>query len=209
MKITSKDYHDYVIKDGKFIGAFEQMYQNVDNPWPESHSEMDNNRASVQAKLFFQRKNISSVVSLGGGTGEHLSWFLSGATLRNSCNVEISSTACSIARKKFPELKVENKAILDFLEDTNLDHYNLIIMREVIWYILDDLKMIYQKLKKKFKGKYLLIELSFPKDQNYGRDFFIGMTDFLRKFEFQIVEKLSVKDMAKDEHGYLMIIAKI
>lgn len=32
-QIKSKDYHDYVIKDGRFIGAFEEMYQNIDDPW--------------------------------------------------------------------------------------------------------------------------------------------------------------------------------
>jgi hypothetical protein len=32
-EIKSDDYHDYVIKDGKFIGAFEEMYQNIDDPW--------------------------------------------------------------------------------------------------------------------------------------------------------------------------------
>lgn len=31
--IRSSDYHDYVIKDGKFIGEFEQMYQHVADPW--------------------------------------------------------------------------------------------------------------------------------------------------------------------------------
>jgi len=29
----SKDYHDYVIKNGKFIGAFEEMYQKFEDPW--------------------------------------------------------------------------------------------------------------------------------------------------------------------------------
>ena len=32
-RMNSKDYHDYVFKDGKFIGAFEEMYQNVEDPW--------------------------------------------------------------------------------------------------------------------------------------------------------------------------------
>lgn len=27
------DYHDYVFKDGKFVGAFEEMYRNVGDPW--------------------------------------------------------------------------------------------------------------------------------------------------------------------------------
>ena len=65
MRITSKDYHDYVIKDGNFIGEFEQMYQNVDDPWPETKMDMENNKASVRAKNFFQNVDISSALSLG------------------------------------------------------------------------------------------------------------------------------------------------
>ena len=30
--INSADYHDYFIKDGRFIGEFEQMYRNVEDP---------------------------------------------------------------------------------------------------------------------------------------------------------------------------------
>ena len=26
-------YQDYVIKDGEFVGKFEEMYQKFDNPW--------------------------------------------------------------------------------------------------------------------------------------------------------------------------------
>ncbi len=34
MNIDSTDYHDYVIKNGKLIGEFEQMYKNSAGiPW--------------------------------------------------------------------------------------------------------------------------------------------------------------------------------
>src|SRR5207247_9822698 len=31
--IRSSDYHDFVIKEGRFIGEFEQMYEQVADPW--------------------------------------------------------------------------------------------------------------------------------------------------------------------------------
>lgn len=31
--MNGRDYHDYVIKDGVFIGKFEEMYQKFDDPW--------------------------------------------------------------------------------------------------------------------------------------------------------------------------------
>jgi hypothetical protein len=32
MNNKSKSYHDYVIKDGKFIGNFEEMYKVYEDP---------------------------------------------------------------------------------------------------------------------------------------------------------------------------------
>lgn len=209
MRITSKDYHDYVIKDGKFIGEFEQMYRNVDDPWPETEMDMDQNQASVQAKRFFKNLNITSALSLGGGTGNHLGWFLPKEILGNSCNVEISSTACKMSKIKFPTLKVVNEPILTYLQKPNTGQFDLVIMREVIWYVLNDLLDIYKNLKLKFPGKYVLVELTFPKEQRYGREHFVGIKDFLSKFEFQIINKLVVKGQSADDHGYLMVIAKI
>ena len=59
-----------------------------------SQVDMDNNEASVAAKNYFKDSGIESALALGGGTGEHLKWFLSQNTLKNSLNVEISATAC-------------------------------------------------------------------------------------------------------------------
>ncbi len=30
------DYHKYVINDGKFVGDFENMYKDCDDPWNQS-----------------------------------------------------------------------------------------------------------------------------------------------------------------------------
>jgi hypothetical protein len=60
-----------------------------------------------------------------------------------------------------------------------------------------------------FSGKYLLVELSFPEYQRYGREYFVGVDDFLRKFEFKIIDKFVDKEKPTDDHGYLMLIAKI
>lgn len=32
-------YQDYVIKDGNFIGEFEEMYQDFEDPWDQSFRE--------------------------------------------------------------------------------------------------------------------------------------------------------------------------
>lgn len=52
-----KDYHDYVIKDGKLIGEFDKMYEDCDNPWFQieeagtSYSRWDTIRTIKNLKL--------------------------------------------------------------------------------------------------------------------------------------------------------------
>jgi hypothetical protein len=33
-----KSYHDYIIKDGQFIGEFEKMYKHCEDPWMQSNT---------------------------------------------------------------------------------------------------------------------------------------------------------------------------
>jgi hypothetical protein len=42
MAIKSKKYHDYVFKNGKLIGAFDDMYKNSDEiPWHQDETIKD------------------------------------------------------------------------------------------------------------------------------------------------------------------------
>ena len=38
-KSKNTKYQDYVIKDGKLVGQFEEMYQNFEDPWEQSVKE--------------------------------------------------------------------------------------------------------------------------------------------------------------------------
>ena len=52
---SKKDYHDYVIKDGRFVGQFDQMYKDCENPWPETEKDLENNPISVYAATIIQK----------------------------------------------------------------------------------------------------------------------------------------------------------
>ena len=41
-------YQDLVIKNGKFIGEFEKMYQRFDNPWNQTNKDYVENSISRQ-----------------------------------------------------------------------------------------------------------------------------------------------------------------
>ncbi len=62
----AKRYQDFVIKDGRFVGRFEDMYRSSDDPWLQSDPE--HNALSVPrniAILNMARYGIRSVVEFG------------------------------------------------------------------------------------------------------------------------------------------------
>ena len=68
----SADYHDYIIKDGRFIGEFEAMYQDSsDIPWHqdktayEFYVEID----LALIKRFNQLHKFTSICDIGCGLG--------------------------------------------------------------------------------------------------------------------------------------------
>ena len=65
-----KDYQDYVIKDGKFLGNFEEMYEKVEDPWNQSIDKNIEKSLSRQAVInFIDRNDIKSLVEFGCGLG--------------------------------------------------------------------------------------------------------------------------------------------
>ena len=60
-------YQDFVIKNGKFIGEFEKMYQKFDDPWKQKIEYNSITRQIVCA--YIKHYKIKSVVEFGCGLG--------------------------------------------------------------------------------------------------------------------------------------------
>jgi len=59
-------YQDYVIRDGKLVGEFEQMYRDYDDPWEQSARERFASEKAVALNLLAKLK-------AEGGQGPFLS----------------------------------------------------------------------------------------------------------------------------------------
>tara|TARA_A100001011_G_scaffold189381_1_gene197872 strand:+ start:114 stop:425 length:312 start_codon:yes stop_codon:yes gene_type:complete len=62
-------YQDYVIKDGKLVGEFEQMYKDFDDPWEQSTRESYASEKALCLNLVESFK-CQNVVELGCGFGQ-------------------------------------------------------------------------------------------------------------------------------------------
>jgi SAM-dependent methyltransferase len=183
-EIGSSDYHDYVIKDGRFIGEFEQMYRNVADPWhcgAEAHSFKNDLLLGAVAHV---RGGVRRALDVGCGLGALTARLRAAAPDADWHACDVSPSALEKARRAAPDVRffVQDLARpreLPF-EPGSLD---LVTMAEVMWYILPHLPAVLDRLHELLRpGGHLLLLQYFlrPEDQQYGREMVAGPDDLLR-----------------------------
>jgi SAM-dependent methyltransferase len=194
--MDSKDYHDYVIKDGKFVGKFEEMYQNVEDPW--LHGDALEVQYDIMLDLI-KRSKISKkglrVLDIGCGKGAFTSRFKKSFPNSQITAYDISETAIKKAKEKYKNLKI-NFQVLDIQKGYNKikDKFELIIISQLMWYILPSLKNVLDYLEKKvlLKGGYILINQTFYKEgvQKYGKEFIKKPEDLISLLKSELLARI-------------------
>lgn len=197
VKIKSKDYHDYVIKDGKFIGAFEEMYQNVNDPW--YHGKAESVSYDIALYLISKYKICSKkgkILDIGCGKGAFTYRIKKRCPSVEISAVDISQTAIKKAKKKYGRLKIDFEVMDVQKEYKKIDKkFDLIIVSEILWYVLPNFAQILNNLKKNLKPKgYLLIKQAFykPNEQKYGREIVSSPEDMFKILKYKIVEMIEL-----------------
>jgi len=177
--IRSNDYHDFVIKDGEFIGEFEQMYQQVGDPWG----------CGGQAGVL---KN-DLLVTLAGHVGGHkvLDIGCGLGTLTNRLQNALPAAewyACDISPTAAAKAARDNPAVHFLALDVCKSDFpfmpgsfDLIIMSEVLWYILPFLDTVLARIRELLsKDSNFLVMQYFlaPEEQKYGNGIVAGPRDF-------------------------------
>ena len=179
---TKKDYHDYVIKDGKFIGEFEDMYKDCDDPWMQS--EQPNLYSRMSGIIHLKNFGIKEVLECGCGLGYYSS-MIHQQTGIVPIGIDISETAIDKAKQLFPEL---NFSVADIPTDLDkFKHADCVMLSEIVWYILPQFDELLGKLKSDFSGKYLMVNQVFYKgSQKYGTEYFTSIEEFIEYVKFPV-----------------------
>jgi len=181
--MSKKSYHDYVIKDGQFIGGFEDMYKACDDPWMQS--SQPNKYSRMAGILHLKNFNIQNVLECGCGLGYYADWIHkeTGITPKS---VDISDTSIARARELFPHLDF---TVADITRElTKFKVVDCIMFSEIIWYILPSLKSMFDTMKNDFKGKHLLVNQVFYKGtQQYGNEYFTSLPEFINYVPFKLL----------------------
>jgi hypothetical protein len=140
------------------------------------------------AIMNIKRYGIKNIVEYGCGLGYYANWIHqeTGIIPRS---IDISPTAILKAKQKFPHLNFEVGSILDLDKLPSKDEVDCILLADIMWYILDDLKTINQKLLENFRGKYLINNFVTYREgvQKYGREYFTSTEELINYMPFKLV----------------------
>jgi SAM-dependent methyltransferase len=170
-------YQDYVIRDGRFVGEFEQMYRDFPDPWSESRLEKFASDKAAAINLLGRLKELHGarrVVEIGCGFG-HFSQRIAQTGLQ-VLGVDVSETAVATARARVGGVSFQTASIGDHavLREFQPD---VIVLAEVTWYVLDSLREFMAFLRTELPNAFLLHLLTtYPAGvQKYGADFFTDL----------------------------------
>lgn len=165
--INSTDYHDFVIKNGRLIGEFEQMYRkSKDVPW---HQDEEREWLDVRLTIEMLREYspFDCICDLGCGLGYFLDALKHnlGEPGCRSIGCEISPTCRKKAEVLFPEsefiafdLRKKKKAVV-----CRRSKKNLFSLRSILWYVFPHMKEVAENLAYQTeKNDFLLVSQNFP-----------------------------------------------
>jgi SAM-dependent methyltransferase len=181
--INSPDYHDYFIKDGRFIGEFEQMYRNVDDPWSCAGKSGSLYNDLLLALLKHAAPPNAVIFEAGCGLG----------ALAARIKAEIPSAAvkgCDVSTTAVEKARVAHPGIEFFAQDlTALDRapiapatLDVVTLAQVLWCVLEHAPRILRDVFRLLKpGGSLIVLQQFYSDaeQKYGRGIVEDPKDFL------------------------------
>jgi SAM-dependent methyltransferase len=180
----SKDYHDYVFKDGRLVGDFEGMYRHSsDIPWHQ-----DETSRSVFSDIdiaVLKQHSYDSICEVGCGMG-----YFTDRLRKELCStndgqrprvtgLDVSETAVRRAGELFPECRF---AAADALVERPLkgECFDLVVVKEVLWYVTDGLDRFLVNLSDMVKKDgFLYVSQSFPEEKQWVGQDVIGSPDDL------------------------------
>ena len=205
-------YQDLVIKNGKFVGKFEEMYQKFSDPWNLlKKNKLDGRKGNLNYKIIYdycnklkQKKKLTTL-EIGCGFPQ-----ISNELFKNGFKVygtDISETVIRKSKKKYPKLK-NNLFVSNFLNFSLYKKLNpdVIILSDITWYILPELKKFIKWYKGLKKEVYLIHSLAVygKNKQKYGKEYFYDLNSIKSFFKLKYLSSGYIENIDNDKHTFFL-----
>ena len=169
---------DYVFKEVsgelQFVGDFESLYRNNDDPWSQSSYEGEmgayylhsRNRLTKELK----KEKVESILEVGCGLGFSTDAINKSTKALEIVGMDISDTAIKKARNIFPNFSFVQG---DITSNIFLDkRFDVVIMNQILWYILNFFPKAVSNCHSLLKeeGRLIFSQAFLIAEQKYGTD---------------------------------------
>ncbi len=170
-------YQDYVIRDGRLIGEFEEMYRDFDDPWEQTAREADALDKTIGVELL-KKYGHQRPLEYGCGLGQYTARLYD--ELGAAAGLDISDTAIAKARQRYSGPLFFVGDILDQLPIRAFEP-DSIVFAEITWYVLESLAAFKEVSCQALHGKGFLHTLTTypPGRQAYGADYFKNLEEIM------------------------------
>lgn len=169
-EINSEDYHDYVIKNGRLIGEFDQMYCKSKNiPW---HQDKQINWLDVMIAISLLKEYgpFDMISDFGSGYGYFLNQIAHNCGSDNHVlyGYDVSKTACEKGAHLFPKISFKEFDLMaehpvKFKEKRREEKKVLFLLRGTLWYVFPKMDNVVRNITNIVnRGDYFLISQNFP-----------------------------------------------
>ena len=211
----TSSHAEYYIKEGQLLGRFEELYQDVDDPWECSADADALKNQLLLTTLSSLKLSNPTILDIGCGLGaltHKLYQTLHPPALHA---LDISETAIRKASHRYPAIHF---ACHDALASPEFafasGQFDLICMSEILWCVLPKLEQILADLHRVCRGGgYLALMSGFlpPHEQTYGKDKIQHPQDVWRYLEdagFQIRHSIELDHIDPQASFSAIIIAQ-
>lgn len=196
-----KSCTDYWLDSEKLVmrGEFEEMYRDIPDPWGCDKNALSRNNRIFLEILFPPARTFKNFLDIGCGLGRITNEIYQRNNGGQGTGIDISKTAIQKATGKYPHIDFCVHNILEGRFGDPTCSYDLVIMNEILWYLLDDIEGVLGSIKSMTNIEGLFaVHQYFPSKQRFGRDVVDGVDQFLKILseQFKIVDHV----VAHHEH---------
>ncbi len=188
-KRVGDNHQDYVIKDGKFIGKFDEMYKACNDPWSQDDLDAPHNlhkKLSISLLKYLGVKP-TKILDIGSGKGKFTAYLHMNLASKETYAIDISPTAIEIATKCFPDINFIVCEHIKMKDIIPLHYFDLIVISELFWYILPSINDFIRKLRLFLKDEssiVMVIQHFYQKgEQKYGKGIMKNYQDLINIFK--------------------------